>query len=198
LFHLIAIPTAKVDSVTVYSDDGAALGAAKVLWEDPGYDLAVLQLDRNPFENSQQFHVTSCNIDQSRRKDGDAVLVLGYPMDSKKLISTQGIVASAGPPLFDPPIVGEILDAYLLDVQSHEGNSGGPVFSYPSGMAVAIVRAAAPEYVKFTDTDTYLSIPTRMTRAGTTVQVNTGLTEAVPASYVVSLLRSHNIVFNAR
>jgi S1-C subfamily serine protease len=174
--------------------------SAVVVEEDDRHDLALLRLERNPFESGRPsgvhplpqgrmgvnalYGLAPLTLDPVR--DGQAVAVSGYPSPSPTLITTHGVVASATSvdvAEIQPPgapegfVIRDVKDSYLIDVAVNPGNSGGPVYSVYEGavigtcVAFQVARAVPP--------------------AGSPFAYNSGLAVAIPMKYGVELLGRH-------
>ena len=87
---------------------------AKVIYDDPKYDLA--------FIDAKDFEVdTVLNLSSSEVNDGDKVVAVGHPY-GLNYTATQGIVSKA------QRLYGE-LEYIQIDAAINPGNSGGPVLN---------------------------------------------------------------------
>lgn len=120
-----------------------------------------------------------------RPRDGDGIVVSGYPMTYPTLITTAGIIASAwhvdsmevtpegAPRGFTIP---DMQDAYLADVAVNPGNSGGPVYRQDDGTGIGVCVAFRIAEAK---------------AGGIPPLYNSGLSIVVPIRYLVELLGRH-------
>lgn len=170
-----------------------------VVEEDPRHDLALLRMRNNPFASGRQPGVSrttdggvSINamwglapLNVGRPRDGDGVVVSGYPLAYPTLITTAGIIASAwdsnsmdvvpegAPPGFTIP---DFQDSYLADVAVNPGNSGGPVYLQDDGSVIGICVA-----FRVAETN----------GGGVPLRYNSGLSIVVPIRYAVDMLTRH-------
>ena len=179
------------------------VGAVPVA-SDPVHDLAILQLDPNPFDSpSTRFIVVAGAEDESplpmkgvveladdRPRDGDPLAVSGYPLESNNLITTSGAVASAwesdAAGLVDPLTgfqVPEIADVYLADISINPGNSGGPAFRTSDSKVIGVCVAYRQSPLHF------MTGPSeRFEISGRPVGFSSGLSVVVPSGYVKALV----------
>lgn len=167
--------------------------------EDPRHDLALLKMKNNPFQSGRQPGVSTiagggmtvnglwglAPLNVGRPRDGDAIVVSGYPMAHPTLITTAGIVASAwyvesmdvtpqgALPGFS---VTDMRDAYLADVAVNPGNSGGPVYLQDDGTVIGVCVAFQIAKAE---------------AGGIPLRYNSGLSIVVPIRYSVELLGRH-------
>jgi serine protease Do len=173
--------------------------AVEIVEEDSRHDLALLRITNNPFVSGRTPGVsrtadggTAINamwglapLNLTRPRDGDPIVVSGYPLAYPTLITTAGIVASAwdmntmevvpegAPSGFAMP---DIKDSYLADVAVNPGNSGGPVYGQEDGAVLGVCVAF------------------RIAEAGAggmPLRYNSGLSIVVPIAYGVELLGRH-------
>jgi S1-C subfamily serine protease len=212
---LVQIPAS--DRVRFYED--FAFSIATLIAEDDRHDIAVVRMERNPFQQtltvwhtpSTEFRVQVgvATIDGARVRDGDGIFMPGYPLDRASLTTTTGIIAGSDPFLDQTdPERSTLDDNYVADIVGNLGNSGGPVFSI-SGAAVIGIQTDVSRSAAVLD----LMDHPHASAGGTVVMktrdgwvpgppdlivANTGLVRISPAAYIVSLLRSHGIAFTAR
>jgi len=171
----------------------------EVVEEDARHDLALLRMKSNPFTSGRSPGVsrmpdggTAINamwglapLNLNRPRDGDAIVVSGYPLAYPTLINTAGIIASAwhfdsmevtpdgAPSGFTIP---DFKDAYLADVAVNAGNSGGPVYGQDDGGVIGVCVAFRIAEVE---------------GGGLPLRYNSGLSIVVPIRYGVELLGRH-------
>lgn len=170
-----------------------------VVEEDRRHDLALLKMRNNPFTSGRQPGVSAtagggmavnalwglAPLNVGRPRDGDGIVVSGYPLAYPTLITTAGIIASAwhsesmevapegAPEGFTIP---DLADAYLADVAVNPGNSGGPVYLQDDGSVIGVCVA-----FRIADAEA----------GGIPLRYNSGLSIVVPTRYVVEMLGRH-------
>jgi S1-C subfamily serine protease len=117
-------------------------------------------------------------------REGEEVLILGYPLDSKEVISRKAMVANQ-----------EDEDRFYVDGTINPGNSGGPVVSLKDGSIVGIAEG----YVNSPILDSaHNPITAQRPNAsgGATTEVlnqNSGLAFVVPIRFAMALLLRNNV-----
>jgi S1-C subfamily serine protease len=175
------------------------LVTAAIVEEDERHDLALFQLDPNPFTSGKPSGVARDSqggytvnglyglapLSLAPVRDGDAVAVSGYPSIAPALVTTHGVVASATatdvvevqpPGAPDGFTIPDVKDSYLIDVAVNPGNSGGPVYSVYDGAAIGVCVAFRIAEVPL---------------EGSPLAYNSGLAVAVPIRYALELLQRH-------
>lgn len=167
---------------------------------DARHDLALLQLNNNPFTSGRApgihrtpdgsvgvnalWGLASLNLDRPR--DGESVAVAGYPLAEPALITTSGHVATAWgvdtrrvvpPGAPDWLEVPDSQDSFLIDAAVNPGNSGGPVFRTYTADVIAVCVAFRIAQGRSGQLPAFF--------------YNSGLAVAVPIQYGVDLLQSH-------
>lgn len=171
-----------------------------VIEEDARHDVALLQLEPNPFATGKPSGVQALTeggfavnavyglapLSLGAVRDGQAIAVSGYPSSSPTLITTHGVVASATAvdvAEIQPPgapegfRIPDVKDSYLIDVAVNPGNSGGPVYSVYEGVVIGTCVAFRISY----------AVPD----TGSPFAYNSGLAVAVPIKYGIELLGRH-------
>lgn len=141
---------------------------AKILEEDKHNDIALLKIEKN--------NTSFINLNQNNIKKGTTVCALGYPLvnlQGKELKATFGNVNSLSGFKGDPRY-------YQMDSAIQPGNSGGPLLD-KSGNVIGIVTAKL----------------TQMASLKTSGSFNQNVNYALKISYVIPLLKKHNIRVNA-
>lgn len=193
----LAMPN--MDSPQLSIRSGFEVVDCELVEEDPRHDLALLRMTSNPFASGRQPGVSAvagggtainamwglATLNTGRPRDGDGIVVSGYPLAIPTLITTAGIIASAwhtetmevvpegAPPGFTIP---DFADAYLADVAVNPGNSGGPVYLQDDGSVIGVCvafRIAEAE------------------AGGMPLRYNSGLSIVVPIRYAVEMLARH-------
>ncbi|MGA8872360.1 MAG: serine protease [Candidatus Acidiferrales bacterium] len=175
----------------------------EVVDEDVRHDLALLQLDPNPFTHKASLIETPketidalervAPLASSRPVDGQAIAVSGYPFNETVLITTSGSLASSWaydsalgqiPGAPSGSLAPDVADSYLADVHVNPGNSGGPVYSVENGMVIGVCVAYDMAPVVYGDGNHEpASVGNRP------IFSNSGLAVVVPVPYVVDLLK---------
>ena len=128
---------------------------------DLRHDLAILKCKQNLSNlpvvakiNEKEIRsvVGIARMKRGSLKDGEQILISGYPLQSKTLITTVGHVASASEVnvaevLIDPPNPQiprpitrlDFMDIYLGDITANPGNSGGPAYLASTGEIIGIL-----------------------------------------------------------
>jgi S1-C subfamily serine protease len=173
---------------------------------DEQHDLALLKLKRNPFkgEVTSGFAVggkevpllfDTVTISPKRPKDGTAVGISGYPLDTNVLVTNNGFMATSWESeIQELPVPGipqtfslpQIADVYLADVEVNPGNSGAPVYSIEDGAVIGVCRGSKLAPVR-DQAGEVVSI------VGQNLFYSSGLTIVVPARYVIDLLKKNGL-----
>ncbi|MER5549732.1 serine protease [Streptomyces sp. NPDC002589] len=176
---------------------------AQVVADDPGRDLALLQMQPNPFGtaaipsgiviNGKQAELTTgvAEISSDRPRDGAPIAVSGYPLQESTLITTCGIIASAWATELIPalgsqaafPEMPRQTDVYVVDVTVNRGNSGGPVYLSESGRVIGVCRAFRSAQVFAGDQPAQIN--------GQALATNSGLSLVVPIRYGEEMLTEY-------
>lgn len=161
--------------------DTAQVREAKQVAVDPGSDLAVLKLSGAPLPALKVF-------DGATAREGQEIFFTGYPIGAVlgPYPATHRGIISAITPIAIPQSRAGDLDArtvrrlssgafpvFQLDATAYPGNSGSPVYDPDTGEVLGIVNMV---FVKGTK-EAVLTDPS-------------GITYAVPASYLQSLLKN--------
>jgi len=109
-FHVVK----GADSVYVQNSDGEAF-KVKLIYIDPAYDLAVLQISDPSFENLATLPYT---FKKSASDVGEDVFTIGFPRDEQVL--GKGYVSAKN------GFAGDTV-AYQVSIPVNPGNSGGPL-----------------------------------------------------------------------
>ena len=180
----------------------------EVVEEEERYDLAVLRLLDNEFQDEIQNMIRIGNQDigpmygvprlnTDRPRDGASVAISGYPLGETVLVTNAGMIASSWSvttdeiphPSFPALKLPEIRDTYLADVQTNPGNSGGPVYSTSDGSIVGVLvdgkltnvlAGGEPIFVK-----------------GLPISADAGLSLVVPIKYGIEILERHGVEWTA-
>jgi S1-C subfamily serine protease len=178
--------------------------------EDPGHDLALLQMAQNPFRGEMSSGIVIddtpielmhrvATMNPERPRDGEAIAVSGYPLGETVLLTSTGIVASSWSTTVDemphpggiPNVtIPEIRDTYLADVQTNPGNSGGPVYVVADGSVLGVLVAGKLTSVIAGDKPAVVDHVALTADAGVSV--------VVPTRYVCEMLDRHGVVWIAR
>lgn len=187
---------------TQRSRENFAVFQAEVQASDREHDVALLRTTENPFAGMAPALLTAsggkglrlsvdvARFERRRPRDGDNVVISGFPLGEAVLITSAGIVASAwrlGPELCLPgqPSRPVSDDAYLVDAVANAGNSGGPVYQ-TDGRIIGVCIANLKAYVGALSDE-----PVRIGKEALTY--SSGLTLVSPAVYVCELLERHGI-----
>lgn len=90
-------------------------------------DYAILKLDEEECNGRYQFEL----IDHSNVKEGEEILIMGFPFGSRNLTSHIGYISS----IYNNGVV----DIIQLDASTNNGNSGGPVIDLKTCKVVGYV-----------------------------------------------------------
>jgi len=179
---------------------------SQVVATDASDDLAVLQVQPNPFKDHLPVLVAtpdeqigwphSVSVpDVARPRDGIDVAVSGYPLASNVLITSAGVVASAWASEADAAALTggshasrTEVDRYLLDLSANGRNSGGPVYRTDTSAVIGMCRSTLSANVVFGDT-----VGGPVLAGNRPLVYSSGLTVAVPAKAVSELLAQHGI-----
>jgi S1-C subfamily serine protease len=184
------------------ADNDFALYPATVLAADNTTDVAILSLNLGA-NRTEIMRGRVAQIHEGRPKQGAAIFACGYIYPSRSSLATHGIVAISYTPLQDPPAIGPeaARDKYLGDLKVTHGNSGGPVFLSATGDIVGIVRGMATENATLAGND-LPAVGIGQQNDGTwtrgMIMYANGLTEIVPSSQIVTLLRANGVSFRER
>ncbi len=113
---------------------------AQVIAQNVENDLAILQLDRLPSTAREIQHDFSRNVEDSMKR-GDKIHILGNPGD-RLWNYTQGTFL--GPQASCPVEEGELVGCLVMEGDTHEGNSGGPVLN-GQGVLIGVLSAGSDE-----------------------------------------------------
>jgi S1-C subfamily serine protease len=122
-YHVIK----NADSVYVQNAAGESFHA-KVIYTEPQYDLAILQINDVAFKNLGPIPY---NLKRSESDLGEGVYTLGYPVDH--MVFDAGYLASAA------SYSGDTTE-YQISVPVNPGNSGGPLLD-EKGNVIGIITA---------------------------------------------------------
>ena len=177
-----------------------------VVDEDAAHDLALLKLTRNPFKGEVRsgfvigneeipLSVNSTNLRSDRPVDGADIAISGYPLSEPVLVTSAGWMATSWS--FDIKAVTAldaqtslagltVEDSFLADVRANGGNSGGPVYltEDSSVIGVCVELKGAPVW----DQTGQAAVV-----GGQQLFYSSGLTQVVPARYVIDLLKKHGV-----
>ncbi len=169
-----------------------------IIEQDARHDVALLKFKKNPFEIkftgaikidekslNTASKVIAGRLAKSKPKDGEQIIISGYPAVTTTLTTTVGYIASTGEinhgeiliPSPYPNIPGQIrqfdsMNLYLCDITANKGNSGGPTYLSKTGEIIGICTGIII-------VEGYYS----------------GLAVVVPIQYAIDLLRKHKITF---
>jgi S1-C subfamily serine protease len=198
----------KSGGATVSIRGSFVLVESQVIDEDERHDIAVLKLSRNPFKDNMPtiIQMPDQNIKTphkvptlwaARPRDGEAIAVSGYPLSSPVLVTTSGYLASSwGSDVQEVHVPGapewltwpELADSYLADVHVNPGNSGGPVYSVRRGQVIGVCVSFALTAVVYSD-----GSHEPATVGNRPLAYNSGLSNVVPVTYVLALLKKNNL-----
>jgi S1-C subfamily serine protease len=180
---------------------GLTMLSATVIATDERNDLALLEMEHNailrrgvPHLSGGTYPATMAELDAARPEDGEDVMISGFPMGYRYILSSAGIIACSWGDqgidhFLDEPEHGvspEIpLDRYLVDISVNQGNSGGPCYRVSDQRVVGICEALQLIEVDIEDDGIdAVDEPQR------TVLQKADITFVVPAKYVIALLAS--------
>jgi S1-C subfamily serine protease len=170
---------------------------------DPVHDLAILQLNQNPFlatfrlgikmgDKEPKVTIGVAKLDQSLPPQGQTVLVSGYPLSIPTLVTQKGMIASETfsaaqiqrPSAAAGLLSTELEDTILLDAVVNPGNSGGPVYLPGEHSVIGICEAYEPTPI-FTTQRPQTVVPG--------VGQISGLAVVIPIKYAIALLQKNKI-----
>jgi len=176
--------------------------------EDKHHDLALLRLRRNPLVGEvlsgfsqngrrESLRFSTMTLHPKRPRDGAAVGISGYPLETSVLVTNAGWMATSweidvkesqvpGAPEWYRKI--DVADVYLADVEVNPGNSGAPVYLIDNGKVIGVCVASKPAPVR-DQHDKQVAV------CGRELYYSSGLTIVVPIRYAIDLLRKHNLSY---
>ncbi|QEM09755.1 S1C family serine protease [Mucilaginibacter rubeus] len=139
-YHVIK----NADSVYVQNASGESFHA-KVIYTEPQYDLAILQINDPAFKNLGPIPY---NLKRSEGDLGESLYTLGYPADN--MVYGAGYLASSANYSNDST-------EYMISVPVNPGNSGGPLLD-EKGNVIGVITARQTQVagVFFAKKSTYL------------------------------------------
>jgi S1-C subfamily serine protease len=192
----IGVPMPEINTAQVKVQGAFNVFEFDIVEQDNRHDLALLKFRKNPFDIkftggikagdnviNTASRVISAKIAKSKPKDGEQIIISGYPGVATTLVTTVGHVATTGETDFGeievpspfPQIPGlikqfDVMDLYLGDITANPGNSGGPVYLSKTGEVIGVCTAI------------------KLVR-----NYYAGLAILVPIRYAVELLQKHKI-----
>jgi len=177
-----------------------------VVDEDARHDLALLKLRQNPFRGEVHSGIRVGNeevpllfgtatLNPARPSDGAAIAISGYPLGEPVLVTNVGHMATSWATTIEKvPVPGaptpftwpDVADIYLADIEVNPGNSGGPVYLVESGAVVGVCVASKPSPIRDQNGDPAVV-------DGRQLFYSSGLTQVVPARYVVELAQKYGL-----
>ena len=156
--------------------------------EDPDYDLALLQMTKNPFNQEISSGVTikgtsipvpasQLKLNPKRPIEGQRIGISGYPLQERVLITSSGHIAS----VWKTPY-------YLADIEVNPGNSGGPVYLVEDASVLGVCVSLKPSPIRRKD-GKHLVIN------GEEAYASSGLTNVIPSKYVIDLIERNGISY---
>jgi S1-C subfamily serine protease len=180
-----------------------------VIEEDARHDLALLQMQQNPFQGEMSSGIVIgdsavellhqvATIDMTRPRDGERVAISGYPLGETVLVTNAGIIASSWSmtadeipnPAWPDVSIPEMRDTFLADVQTNPGNSGGPVYSVSDGSVIGVLVALRLTNVIAGGSPAMVN--------GIPLTVDAGVSVVVPAKYVCEMLDRNSVAWKPR
>jgi len=158
-----------------------------IIDEDTGYDLALLQLKRNPFNREVSSKIkdekgveipipaSALILNPNKPIEGQRIGISGYPLQERVLISSSGHIAS----IWKVPY-------YLADIEVNPGNSGGPVYLIDDASVIGVCVSLKPSPIR-SKNGKYVVVN------GQIVYASSGLTNIIPTKYVIELLERNGI-----
>lgn len=190
---------------------------AVVLDIDRIHDIAILKPTKNPL--SPGFRVPSfvggpgipdvklmprsaAVLEPRRLKDGEPIFISGYPLSIAVLITTSGAIASSDAVDIEN---NTLKDVYWGDIRANHGNSGGPVVSLETNKVIGMQRGIATANAEFeggsyaygfgVDNQGNVVKDAKGNSLLRPILYNSGLTEIIPAEFIVALLTKNHISF---
>jgi S1-C subfamily serine protease len=158
---IVSLPLPAVECHNLNVEVGNMAGfESTVIATDETHDLAILKpksADSFPPRildfcgQTVPIRISAAKLDGKRLRDGQSVFISGFPLDSRVVITTQGLIASGSPMSYHNTFPPKLDDFYFLDIHANPGNSGGPVFSSATGRVVGIVVASPLTEVRYED-----------------------------------------------
>jgi len=174
---------------------------AEVIAMDVINDVALLKMNPNPFDSPTPSMIKigddgpgpiplykECTTSTKRPRDGESIVISGYPLNSPTLITTAGNLASSWAST-ERVIINNgntttvTTDIYLADVSVNPGNSGGPTYSLEDGCVIGVCTAYQNAPLMYTDQNGgQVEINARP------VGINSGLCVVSPISNILAMV----------
>jgi S1-C subfamily serine protease len=155
----------------------------RVLDTDKDHDLALLRIEGTK--------LPALKIEQYRKPlEGESIAFTGFPIGAVLglfPVTHRGIIASISPIVIPAPSSSKLTikmikrlknpyQVYQLDATAYPGNSGSPMFSAESGKVLGVINKVFIKESK-----------------ESVLQKPSGITYAIPAKYVIKLLKDNKI-----
>jgi S1-C subfamily serine protease len=172
-----------------------------VIGEDQRHDLAIVQMREDPFTSDitgmthasrdVRLRVSAVELATGRPRDGLSIAISGYPLGQPVLVTTAGIIASSW--ATDVQAVNsptKTADVYLGDVQTNDGNSGGPAYRQGDGAVIGVLVSSPL-------TDVF-ELDAAGEAAPSGFLTSADLSMIVPVQYLTDLMDAHSVVWTAK
>ena len=158
----------------------------RVLAKDKKHDLALLRIEGRKFP--------AMKVETSRKaQEGETIAFTGFPIGAVLglfPVTHRGIISSISPVVIPAPssstlsieMIKRLRDPYFvyqLDATAYPGNSGSPMFDSHNGKVLGVINKV---FIK----ESKESI----------LQKPSGITYAIPAKYIIKLLKDNKIKMN--
>jgi len=158
----------------------------RVLAKDKKHDLALLRIEGRKF--------SALKVEASRKaQEGETIAFTGFPIGAVLglfPVTHRGIISSISPVVIPAPssstlsieMIKRLRDPYFvyqLDATAYPGNSGSPMFDSRNGKVLGVINKV---FIK----ESKESI----------LQKPSGITYAIPAKYIIKLLKDNKIKMN--
>lgn len=155
----------------------------RVLASDKEHDLALLRIEGNKFP--------ALKIERSRKaREGESIAFTGFPIGAVLglfPVTHRGIISAISPVVIPAPssstltikMIKRLRNPYFvyqLDATAYPGNSGSPMFNSDNGKVLGVINKVFIKESK-----------------ESVLQKPSGITYAIPAKYIVKLLKESKI-----
>jgi len=158
----------------------------RVLAKDKKHDLALLRIEGRKFP--------AMKVETSRKaQEGETIAFTGFPIGAVLglfPVTHRGIISSISPVVIPAPssstlsieMIKRLRDPYFvyqLDATAYPGNSGSPMFDSHNGKVLGVINKVFIKESK-----------------ESVLQKPSGITYAIPAKYIIQLLKNNKIKVN--